>query len=279
MKKNKSDHKYLLTLFSRVNDFLSNGNIREDLPDIIVSFCVVVEKIMKIKLYRKNPLLVFDISCLKSDENVLPVILLKKEVDIETAKIEKIISRFEIIFKRVFTTDELQAIRDIYKIRNNFIHGYKSDEKIIFNTEDIVKKMGTIWEKISTIITSLFGKENIKSREPKKKYTEKELEKVLENEVRKMIQPLQNNASVFRSLSSVGNIAPSTYLNVFSKNKCPRCGYYSLALNDYNSASAIDAMGQVLSLNDRTNLYKCDNCHLELTEKQYEIAKEITGCN
>ncbi|MDP2856264.1 MAG: hypothetical protein Q8N90_04115 [bacterium] len=280
MKQNKSNHKYLLSLYSRVDDFLSNGGnenlVREDLPDPIVSFCVVVEKIMKMKLYRKNPLLVFDTSCIR-DDDALSVITLKKEDNIETAKIKNIIGRFEVVFKRVFTPDELQALRDIYEIRNKFVHGYKSDDKIIFDAEDMVKKMGTIWEKISIIAIFLFGKETIKSGRPRKKYTEKELEQVLEDEVRKMIQPPSNNAFAFATLSSLASIAsPSTLSILANKKKCPRCGSYSLSL-DNRPISAYNLTDQGFVLDAGSNLYKCDNCHLELTEKQYEITKKIIG--
>jgi hypothetical protein len=232
-----------------VDEFLANENSpKEELPDSVVSFCIIVEKILKIKLHGKNPFLVFEESYIK--ENSLSIIALRKEKDIPTAKIQNIIDRFKVVFKTTFTPDELQALRDIYDVRNCFVHGYKSDNKIPFDSEDIVKKMGTIWEKVSKIAISLFGKESIKNARPKKKYTEKELEKALEDEVRKMIQHLPSRSTVFSPVTSMirrkfeaidtnSLVFPSfnnrTTMGVFGTstgNKCPRCDSYSFSLEE-----------------------------------------------
>ncbi|MBI4085906.1 MAG: hypothetical protein HY433_01525 [Candidatus Liptonbacteria bacterium] len=279
MQKRKLNHRYLLSLYSRVDEFLSAENpILEDLPDSIVSFCVTTEKLLKVKLHSENPFLIFDVARLKDDDS-LSAVALKKEMDIETVKIENIINRFAIVFKEAFTPDEIQALRDIYIVRNHFVHGYKSDDKIVFEVEDVIKKMGTIWEKISKMAISLLGKENIKNGKPKKKYTEKELEQVLEEEVRKMIGPTQNqswkNPYLVTPLIQRASIFEVT-------NKCPRCGSDSFSLDGNKNAwgtpyaSSIDYSSVFLSDGD-SNLYKCGKCHLELTEKQYEIAKRISG--
>lgn len=286
MAKKKLNHRYLLSLYSRVDEFLGNENTeKEELPDSVVSFCIVVEKVLKIKLHNKNPLLAFDVSCIKDDDK-LSIIALGKEEDINTAKIENIIYRFSIVFKKIFTPGEFQALKDIYKIRNCFVHGHKSEDKIVFDPEDMVKKMGMIWEKVSKIAISLFGKESIKDRKPKKKYTENELEKVLENEVRKIIQPSQNAIGLFGKIPTIANqvsVFPSVY--AYGENKCPRCGSNTLSLSDNKNEyqpfywppnSGYSGYGGLLT-EEKNIIYKCKNCNLELTEKQYEIAKKIIG--
>jgi len=264
--KNSSEYKYLLLLYSRVDDFLSKTNPPEDeLPESIVSFGVAVEKILKIKLYHRNPLLVFETSCIKEND-ALSIIALRKERNIETAKIKDILARFEIIFKTVFTTDELQALIDIYNVRNEFIHGYKPDNKIDLESEDIIRKMGTIWEKISPIAISLFGKENIKNGRPKRKYTEKELEQVLENEVRQMIQPLREPFAAM-SLNAIDTTSYS--MMHFTGDRCPRCG-----TNAFSMDNLFDIHSSWMNVHSR-QIYKCKYCNLELTEKQYGIAKKL----
>lgn len=284
MKKKKPNHKYLLSLYSRVDDFLSSGDItKEDLPDLIVSFCIVFEKVLKIKLHNKNPFLIFDGSWIK-DDNSISIIALKKEESIETSKIKNILNRFEIVFKGVFTQDELQALKDIYEVRNYFVHGYKADDQIDIDVEDMVKKMGTIWEKISKIAISLFGKENIKTGKPKKKYTEKELENVLEEEVRKMIKPLRTETrfGVLQTIQEVYTQPVGTAFSSYFRERCPRCGSYAFSLDDsrnpWQSSYAdlgIHAATGTAIVDGGSLLYKCKDCHLELTEKQYEIAKRI----
>lgn len=284
MAKKKPSYKFLLTLYWRVEEFLSSENpSADDLPDNVIAFCIVVEKIFKIKLHDKNPLLIFDTNYIR-DEHSLSVIALKKEKDIDTAKIKDILNRFAIIFKNIFTPDELQALADVYELRNHFVHDYKPDDQIIFDPEDILKKMGTIWEKLFPLALALLGKENIKKYKPKKKYTELELEKVLEDEVRKMIERRANSFVV----SAYGDTYnPSIFVG---GDVCPRCGAYGFSQDGYRSelwstTTAYDpiTVGSVLGVAGAVNwgldLYKCKRCNLELTKKQYEIAKRIRGMN
>ncbi len=271
------NYKYLVSLYSRVDEFLSNENIaRDELPDAIVSFCTVVEKIFKLKLHKKNPLLIFEGASIKEDD-ALSIIALIKDKIIETARMPIIINRFGIIFKKLFTPDEFQALKDVYNVRNAFMHGYKPDDKIDFDSEDVVKKMGTIWEKISKVAISLLGKENIKSGKPKKKYSEKELEEVLEKEVKKMIKPLSHRnyfGGADFTFVPMPLVAP-TSLHDFASfgEQCPRCGSPSFALD----RPAWQSYGGFTELDGEASLFKCKNCHLELTEKQYEIAKKINN--
>lgn len=269
--KHKKDYKYLLHLYSRVDDYLTNNqNNQEELPDIVVSFCTVIEKIIKIKLHKKNPVLIFDNSKMK-DSNTLAIIVNKKEKDIETIKIAEILARFKIIFKNIFSDDELQALLDIYYIRNNFIHGYKEDNKILFDEEDVIKKMGTIWDKISKQAIILFGMDSVKKSNPKKKYTEEELEKVLIEEVRTKIKSTQ------KWYGAYGVIPDSTsYQGIYdsywgTSEKCPRCGSYGFLLE--NSETDVLTRINMFQLGNFSDLYKCKKCHLELTRKEYEIAK------
>lgn len=283
MSKEKIHHKYLLRLYSKVDDYLtSSQNSNEDLPDIIVSFCVVVEKILKIKLYEKNPVLVFENTKIKENDALIAIIT-KKEKNIETIKILETIDRFKLLFNDIFSDDELQALIDIYLIRNNFVHGYKSDEFIDFGEEDVIKKLGTIWEKVSIQAILLFGKDSIKMTKPKKKYSEEELEEVLIEEVRKKIQSTGRESLLLASFTSSINVQDITRVNqasVFSSafsligERCPRCGSSGFSLDSENSGlvtlSSIYNYGRTFS-----DLYKCKSCGLELTRKEYEIAKKL----
>lgn len=277
----KSNHKYLLTLYSKVNQFLAdNPNDLEELPEMVVSFCIVVEKIFKIKLRKKNPLLVFDVSRMKDDDS-LSIAVLEKEENIETIKIQNVIRRFEIIFKEVFSSAEMQALEDIYNVRNNFVHSYKADNKINFDSEDIIKKMGIIWGKISQLAIELFGKDGIKQGIPKKKYTEDELEFVLIEEVKKK---LKTNKNPYVSSAYGFGVNDNFYLEDVSPwsfggggEKCPRCGIYGFMLDgaqpDFAShvpTASISRFGVTPS-----DLYRCKKCHLELTRKEYEIARRL----
>lgn len=278
----KINHGYLLLLYSRVNEFLSNGKLlKEDLPDVIVSFCTVAEKILKIKLHDKNPVLVFDRTEL-NDNNKLSTVILKKENDIKTSDIVNIIERFEIVFKGIFTSDELQVLRDIYRVRCCFVHGYKSDNKINFNAEDIVKKMGTLWEKISKMAILLFGRKTISDYKPKKKYSEQELENVLISEVKEKIKQKKSSLGAYGSFgaykygtfnSTLLNSSPSIFLS--SPDVCPRCKERGFSFEEREPFSVLDAYGLDHGRLVRLGLYKCYNCGLELTPREYEIAKEI----
>lgn len=265
MKKGEN-YKYLLRLYELVDEYLSDiSDEKENLPEIIVAFCVVTEKILKIKLHKKNPVLVFENAKFKEDDAFI-TILKKKELNIETIKINDALNRHKLMFKKGFSDDEIQVIIDIYRIRNHFVHGYKADNDIMEDKENIVKKMGTVWEKISTQAISLFGKTAIKTKKPKKKYSEEELELVLTEEVRKKIKNTNNDP-----------FSRYTYIEepYYGFNEeCPRCGYSEFSKDD--KKDPLDFHEEGLFFNRvSSSLYRCKNCHLELTNKEYEIAKKI----
>lgn len=286
-KKKKLNYQYLLSLYHRVDAYLNDdSHDKKILPEVIVSFCTVIEKILKIKLHRKNPVLVFENAKIKTDRDLCEIIL-GKENDVVTAKIGQVLDRFGVVFKDVLSDDEIQALREVYSIRNFFIHGYKPDDETTFDSEDITKKMGTIWGKISTQAVKLFGKEIKKTAEPKKKYSESELEEVLKKEVMEKIKLDRRYAT--HSLMSYGTgmgIGGGTVLSGYLGGEvCPRCGNHSFSFEPFSytgSAFSPTAAYSAVTIEDAylgkfSDLYRCSMCNLELTKKEYEIAKEIKG--
>lgn len=275
----KENYNYLLKLYSFVDEYLSNNPIRqENLPEIVVSFCIVTEKIFKIRLHKKNPILVYDNSKIKENDALIAIIK-KKELNIETIKIREVLSRYKLMFNNDFSDDEIQVLIDIYNIRNHFVHGYRSDDVILHDEENIVKKMGTVWEKISIQAQSLFGGKLIKLSKPKNKYSSVELEGVLIEEVRKKIKSCEKEynkhpfARFDASSTSHSSYAGLTELN---EEKCPRCGScgfskYDNEINSFGFAHSIN----LYPIKKLYDLYYCKKCNLELTEKEYEIAKKL----
>lgn len=277
MKKDNINYKYLLRLYYLVDEYLADSKENYDnLPEVIVAFCVVVEKVLKIKLYKKNPVLVFDGSKFR-DDDALMAIVNKKESDIETIRVREVIGRYKLLFNDEFSDDELQVLIDIYNIRNHFIHGYKSDELILLDRENIIKKMGTVWERVSNLVFTLFSKEVIKASRPKKpkqKYSEEELEEVLIEEVKKKIQSTKNEYGVFGFGDHVYQTPDYNSFLSFSGEKCPRCNSYGFSLNkpDFDMLSVTTIYSQQGFFSD---LYRCKKCNLELTRKEYEVAKKL----
>jgi len=292
---NIDDYQYLLKLFNLVNEYLSGIKKNEEsLSEVIVSFCIVAEKIFKIALYKINPVLVFNNEKLKNESDLISIIT-NKEENIKTINMSEITSRYKAIFENKLTDDETQVLIDIYNIRNGLVHGYKSDSKIVFDRENIVKKMGTIWEKISMEVISVFGADNIKASKPKKKYTEDELESVLLEEVKKKISrthgyykkillppnPTASNSISFSDQaidvansyneSIVKQFGPAYGGILLPSDICPRCGNYSFSSENY----PVDITTVFNFSKKMASLYKCSICNLELTEKEYEIAKKI----
>jgi hypothetical protein len=271
----KENYQYLLQLYSLVDEYLA-GIIKkqENFPEVVVSFCIITEKIFKIKLHKINPVLIFENSRIKDDDSLVTVIN-KKESDIETIKIEKLLNRYKLMFDGEFSDAEIQVIIDIYNIRNHFIHGYKSDENILADKENIVKKMGTVWEKISVQAMTIFGKNLVKAKKPKEKYSKEELEKVLVEQVRKKIESYKNDINNIypRTIMSPNYPSINTFANV--GEKCPRCGEYGFSKGSFNQDLFSISNVNPYQPNVTSDLYKCSRCDLELTEKEYEIAKEI----
>jgi transposase-like protein len=61
--------------------------------------------------------------------------------------------------------------------------------------------------------------------------------------------------------------------NVFDiGEKCPRCGSFGFSL-DLKDRILWPELDNFNTANSIANLYKCNSCNLELTEKEYNIAK------
>ena len=275
----KENYNYLLRLYSQVDDYLSSATSeRDSLPEIVVAFCIATEKVFKMRLYQENPILVYENSKYKEVDSLVTIIK-QKEINIETIKIKETLIRYKLMFENEFSDEEIQVLVDLYNIRNHFLHDYKADDAILSDQENIVTKMGTVWEKISTQAVSLFGKDSIKANKPKKKYSEKELEDVLIQEVKTKIQS-KSGLYEFSPFSDSNLISNPSYLysSVYSvaAEDCPRCGAsdFSLDAQDSNifAATNINVFGLSKTF---TDLYKCKKCNLELTKKEYEIAKKI----
>ncbi len=279
MKGPKENYQYLLRLYSIVDEYLANTTDEDSLPEVIVAFCTVTEKIFKIKLHAENPVLVYDMSKFKEDDALITVVK-EKDLIVETIRIRETLNRYKLMFIEDFSEDEMQVLIDLYNIRNHFVHGYKADNGTLADKENIIRKMGTVWEKVSNQALIIFGKDSIKKSKPKKKYTEDELEEVITKEVEKKIESHgKRYGGVFPiTMADLNLVTPLTVEwdqnnfydsdYGFSIDKCPRCGLLGFA-KERPSLSGI--------YNSRTlsDLYKCKKCHLELTQKEFDIAKKL----
>ena len=260
MDKNRQNYEYLLRLYSSVDEYLSGVSTKqENLPEVVVSFCIATEKILKIKLHDENPVLVYEGTKIKGND-ALTAVVKKKETSMDTIRIQDVIDRYKLMFDGEFTDDEVQVLSDIYNIRNHFMHGYKSDDEVLSDKENIVKKMGTVWEKISNQVISIFGKDTIKANKPKKKYSEEELEKVLIEQVKRKIQPTKDIYGTVSFTTDV--ICPTPIYSCASvlsctSEKCPRCGSYGFSLDEPNSNMFL--VTSVYGTNGSSGLYKCKN--------------------
>lgn len=293
MSKRHLKHKYLLQKAKFVNSSLAKSSIGdEDFFDVIVSFCTVVEKLLKIKLYSKNPVLAYlsDNGKQFNDPDSVIAISLKRDVDINSAKMVDTLKIYKKVFPKSIRDEEIELIISIYKLRNHLMHSQKEDKHFIFEESDVIKKMTIVWEnRIQKIAVAFFGKNNIKQTKNSKKYSEQELQEILKEEVRKLISNHRQNGSLLISnyvhsvtdrvdpgaLTSVVKDVSADVLNGYAISKtlfrgefCPRC----------KNSSFKHEMNQPLTifeLNYTPELWKCSICGLELTEKQYEIAKKL----
>lgn len=276
MKKNEQNYEYLLRLYSSVDEYLSDVSTKqENFPEVVVSFCIVTEKILKIKLHDENPVLVYENIKFKEND-ALTAVVKKKEPSMDTIKIRDVIDRYKLMFDGEFTDNEVKVLDDIYKIRNHFMHGYKSDDDVLSDKENTVKKMGTVWEKISNQAISIFGKDTIKENKPRKKYSEEELEKVLTEEVKTKIESIKDTYGKIAYTTDVVCSTPiygNAFILGYAGEKCPRCRSYEFSLDESNSDMFL--LTSAYGTNRTFGLYKCRKCGLELTEKEYEIAKKL----
>lgn len=276
MEGKRENYQYLLRLYSLVDEYLADTpDEQENLPEVIVAFCIATEKIFKIRLHGENPVLVYENTRFREDDALVSIIK-EKELRVETIRIKETLNRYKLMFQDEFSDGEMQVLIDIYNVRNHFVHGYKSDDDALSDNENMVKKIGTVWEKISIQAISIFGKDLIKANKPKKKYSEEELEKVLTAEVRTKIKSIKNELGTF-SLNNYMYPIPN-YMSAYgvTGEKCPRCDAYEFSLDE--PSPTLDALlvtgvyGQRINFSD---LYKCKKCGLELTRKEYEIAKKL----
>lgn len=274
MKKSDNYH-YLIELHSSIDEYLSSSTPNHDkLQTIVVSFCIVTEKIFKIQLYKKNPLLVYNYKKLKEDDAFITIIN-KKERNVETISIGQLIERYSLLFDERFSGEEMQIIRDLFNIRNHFIHSHQPDNYHLNNADIIITKMGTVWSQISSQSKEIFGNSLIKVKKPKKTYSDSQLKELLKNEVKKKIEKKGNFDEIW---SHVVLTEEYPAFGIGKSERCPRCGKYGFEKEPFNTITTC-ATGSYY-FNDFKNynsdgLYKCKSCNLELTKKEFEIAKEI----
>ncbi len=115
----------------------------------------------------------------------------------------------------------------------------------------------------------IFGKSLIKANKPKNKYSEEELENVLIEEVKKKIE---NNKIGYDGVFHPINTEDYSISPFIGGEKCPRCGTYEFSTESLLNSDTFSGLATRYRLSD---LYKCKKCHLELTMKEYEIAKKI----
>ena len=280
VKNQKQEYTYLLEAYNITHTYLTKKEADEcsskDFSELVINFWLIVEKILKIRLYQKNPALVFRCSDLQSEDQLIAI---AKECEdcINTVKFEKVLNRFKKVFKNVFEVEEIKAIEDIYKVRNNIIHSYKSCEDLDLDEEAAFKKMGSIWTKLTEQAEIILGP-SIQKGNPKETYTKEELRKMLEDAVREKIgynEKIGNDKiDCFVDESEVG-----PFYDAFRAPTCPRCntpGFSKkrIRTNNLSSEPFIYEASQE-NKKDYSELYKCEECNLELTEEEYKIAKEI----
>lgn len=274
MAKKSENYIYLVSLYKKIDSFLNKDSFSQDeVPDNIISFCIATERILKIKLYKKNPVLVFDNAKFK-DDNSLVAIVLKKEKTIESCNIQNIIDRINIIFSKTFTDDEKQAIRDIYDVRNHFVHGYKTESEIEIN--DAVIKMEIIWRKVSKFGVKILGEKNVKPVTPKKTYSEEELQEILREQVKVKISKAGIPRDSVFTLYHKGELSTWS-TSEWGGERCPRCKKmgFRIEKREPESFSFLGTCDFTHDLRGNSDLYKCKNCNLELTPREYEIAKTL----
>ena len=104
-KKVEKNYEYLLRLYSLVDEFLAKTSDKQDnLPEAIVAFCIVTEKLFKIRLHKENPILVYETIKVK-DGDALAAVVKGIELNIETIQIRETLIRHTLIFQNEFSDD------------------------------------------------------------------------------------------------------------------------------------------------------------------------------
>lgn len=301
------DYAFLITSYHFVNEYFSNGYKEENFLQAVVSFCTVAEKILKIKLYETNKLLPYKINLnilekKENQKNIVKAIISGKHNDFKTFSLFEILDKYDFIFTpEPFEKDEIEHLRKLVDVRNTLIHSHLPDADLKKRKEDLDKKMGSLWEKLSSDMIARFG--SLSKVEPKKKYTDDELKQVLIEEVKKKIN-LDTNICIdnsYAGCSVYGGNNCRSFINYYKDGAedingmaytmrkgvlCPRCcvGDFHKSLDDpysnFNPAFNSDRIriyrGDLYGTqNYSENLYSCDRCNLELTDREFEIAKEL----
>lgn len=279
-KKKIEEYEFLLRKYHEVSDYI--GNKKPDfliLPDVIVSFCIFIERLLKIKLYKENPLLPYRSNYLTNFDNLVGIIK-KKESGLKTLEFGDTINLYRKIFPNSFNDAEEGIFLEIYKIRNEFVHSHRADIDRVLSYDDIFTKIATVWGGISKIAKTIFGERAVKSVKPSKVYTDEDLRRIQEEEVKKII-----GSKIFGNRDFTTSFVPHVDMHdvysidmAYIKNEqCPRCGRHAfLPRKDNKPPSYLDVQiewNEYLPITP--DVYKCNHCGLEFTRNQYEIAKRI----
>ncbi|MEI6352906.1 MAG: hypothetical protein WCO35_03150 [Candidatus Nomurabacteria bacterium] len=276
-KLNIKDYAYISKLYSEIKNTLkskNNINLVEKLS-LVVNFCVLLEKLIKLRLSVENKLLVYYGKSFNDDFifGILKDKIPPTSFEAKTKTFNEANNLFNKLFD-VFSENEILLLDNIYNIRNAIVHSYFQDNKILDSEENIIKDISTILDKVNSLLEEMFGKEAIASIKigGEEKYSKEELEEVLREQVRKKILYGRNKRTnyFFDKLSMIKTEEYSFPNNGLS---CPACGNYSLEGKDIENNFYPIAVS-VFNYKDK-DIYICSKCGLQLTKREYEIAKEI----
>jgi hypothetical protein len=199
---------------------------------------------------------------------------LKKETSIETINVHSALTRFGIVFEGFFSGEEVIGIKDIYNIRNIFVHSYLSEEKILADSDELVKKMSFIWQKISKLSKSVLGTKRISVIVPLKTYTELQFNQAIVDELLKKLKQKTNSDSFVTY--DVTTFPTNFLFNSIGNENCPRCGYSTFKNIDGYGSGLIrsDIWGVVQDQYTNSDIYRCTHCNLELTSVEYDLYKK-----
>jgi len=242
-----------------------------DLLEAVLNLTFVLEQFFKIKIAKKNILLVY--SKLPETDQIKKILNKECVENNNTIKALDAFNLFKILFPKTRLAKQKQSVELIITARNEIYHHIVPYKKI--NNAELQKLVLTTFHALINDSQTVF-KYKAPAKQEGTTFTTEEVEKIFDKVVEKKIQkrdslftPGMTIAGYYNEPLPISGILSTTGL------ECPRCGFYTLQsptedLSFVLSASRSFAPGV---------LYKCQNCHLELTEEEYEAVQRIQKKN
>lgn len=260
-----SKYIFLISKIKKIRQILDTESPpEEDVHEAVIDFVLVFECVLKKTLYKKNKLLIYDLSLSNIDR--INDVLRVQNRGIKTITALEAFSRCLKIFPRSKFSKHGKSVEILIKNRDELQHNI--DIRNIQSKDELLGILADVFPAFLVEAEKVLGSLPPPAKVKKEKtYSETNIQNIYEKIVLSKID--NYNASPFLIINKNIDLTPTGYL--WGAETCPRCLAHSLSKKSQSNSVIFNFR----SLRDDADLYVCSSCNLELTNLEYEAVQKL----